>query len=159
MEIKNMSEQQALQRLAALCSKGEHCSHEMIEKMRRWGLEEEAQARIMERLVKGKYIDDSRFCRLFIEDKVRFNKWGRRKIEQSLWAKRIPEDIYRPILDEMEDEEYERVLVPLLKSKRKSIKAGTEYERNMKLVKFALGRGFTMDVIRKCMDCCDYDED
>lgn len=153
MITKEMSEQQALQRLAALCSRGEHCSFEMEEKMRRWGIGEEARSHILERLVKDRYVDDSRYCRYFVEDKIRFNKWGRRKIEQALWAKRIPEDIYREVLDSVDEEEYVRMLKPLLQNKRRSMKADTSYELNMKLTKFALGRGFTMDVIRKCIDC------
>jgi regulatory protein len=53
------------------------------------------------------------------------------------------------------------VLLPLLKQKRKSIKAENEYELNQKLVRFALGRGFTFDIIRQCLDVSNeenYDE-
>jgi regulatory protein len=39
----------------------------------------------------------------------------------------------------------------MLQQKRKSIKADSEYEATMKLIKFALGRGFTMDLIEKCV--------
>ena len=53
--------QQAFKKLAALCAKGEHCSGEMLNKMRLWGLDEEAQASIMSKLVAGKYIDDDVF--------------------------------------------------------------------------------------------------
>jgi len=160
MKSNQISEEQALQRLAALCSQAEHCSYEMTEKMRRWGLEEDAQARIMERLTKERYVDDGRFCRMFVRDKLKFNKWGRRKIEQALWAKRIDESVYRDALDDIDDREYVEVLMPLLKSKDKGVKASSEYERNMKLIKFALGRGFTMDIIRQCLDTdTDYAED
>lgn len=160
MKSNQISEEQALQRLAALCSQAEHCSYEMTEKMRRWGIEEDAQARIMERLTKERYVDDRRFCRLFVRDKLKFNKWGRRKIEQALWAKRIDESVYRDALDDIDDREYVEVLMPLLISKGKGIKASSEYERNMKLIKFALGRGFTMDIIRQCLDAdTDYAED
>ena len=85
-------------------------------------------------------------------DKIRYNKWGRRKIEQALWQKRIPKDIQTKILDEIDENEYLNVLRPLLKSKRRTIKAQSDYEENMKLVKFALGRGFTPDIIRQCLD-------
>ena len=43
------------------------------------------------------------------------------------------------------------MLRPLLKQKRKSIKADSDYELNQKLVRFALGRGFTFDIIRQCI--------
>ncbi|MCD8308205.1 MAG: RecX family transcriptional regulator, partial [Clostridia bacterium] len=44
------------------------------------------------------------------------------------------------------------VLAPLLKSKRKSTHAASEYELNGKLIRFALGRGFDMNIIKKCLE-------
>lgn len=150
--MKQKTEQEALIALTALCASGEHCQQEMIDKMTRWDLPEEAQARVMEYLTKHLYINEERYTRAFVMDKIRYNKWGRRKIEQALWQKRIPKDIQTKILDEIDENEYLNVLRPLLKSKRRTIKAQSDYEENMKLVKFALGRGFTPDIIRQCLD-------
>ncbi len=153
--MKQKTEQEALITLTALCAAGEHCQQEMLDKMNRWQLPEEKQARVMEYLVKNKYIDEERFTRAFVKDKIRYNKWGRRKIEQALWLKRIPKVIQTKILDETDENEYLNVLRPLLKSKRRSIKASNDYELNMKLIKFALSRGFTFDLIRQCIDGAD----
>ena len=49
---KEITEQQALNKLMTLCARSEHSSGEMLQKMRLWGLSDEAQARIMERLTK-----------------------------------------------------------------------------------------------------------
>ena len=157
--MKQKSEEEAYLALATLCAQAEHCQYEMTEKMRRWGLSEEAQARIMERLVNERYVDDERFARAFIKDKVRYNKWGRRKVEQALWQKHIDKDIRQRALDDVDDEEYLAVLRPLLKQKRKSTKAESDYELNRKLVRFALGRGFTFDIIRQCIDVEDIDDE
>lgn len=156
--MKQISEEDALLRLTSLCSTAEHCSHEMIEKMQRWQLADDAQARIIEYLVKEKYIDDERYARFFAKDKIRYNKWGRRKVEQAMWLKHIDGDIQRDVLDDIDDEEYLAVLRPLLKTKRKSVKASSYYEMNMKLIRFAMGRGFTMDIIRQCLDNDNYDD-
>ena len=146
------TENDAYLTLAALCAQAEHCQWEMTEKMRRWELSDEAQARVMERLVKERYVDDERYARAFVKDKVRYNKWGRRKVEQALWQKHIDEDIRQRVLDEVDDEEYLSVLRPLLQQKRKSTKAQSDYELNQKLVRFALSRGFTFDIIRQCLN-------
>ncbi len=156
--MKQKTEQEAYLTLAALCAQAEHCQWEMAEKMRKWEIPEEAQARIMERLVKERYVDDERFARAFAKDKVRYNKWGRRKVEQALWQKHIDEDIRKNVLNEIDDEEYLSVLRPLLKQKRKSIKAQNDYELNQKLMRFALGRGFTFDIIKQCIDVEDEGE-
>ena len=154
-----MTEQEAYLKLTALCANTEHCQHEMQEKMKRWELPEEAQARVMARLVKERYVDDERFARAYVKDKIRYNKWGRRKVQQGLWTKRIDEDIQQRVLGEVDDEEYLSVLRPLLKQKQRSIKAESDYERNQKLVRFALGRGFTFDIIRQCLNNADDFED
>ena len=150
--MKEVTEQGAYLQLAQLCARAEHCQYELIEKMRRWEMSDEAQARVMQRLVSERYVDDERYARAFVRDKIRYNKWGRRKVEQALWMKHIDDDIRSRALSEVDDEEYLSVLRPLLKQKRRSIKAASDYERNQKLVKFALGRGFTFDIIRQCID-------
>jgi len=146
------TENDAYLTLAALCAQAEHCQYEMLEKMRRWEIPEDAQARVMAKLVKERYVDDERYTQAFVKDKIRYNKWGRRKVEQALWQKRIDEDIRKRVLNEVDDDEYLSVLQPLLKQKRKSIKAQNDYELNQKLMRFALGRGFTFDIIRQCLD-------
>lgn len=158
--MKQITEQEAYTRLTALCAAAEHCTHEMTEKMRRWELPEEAQARLLQRLTEGRYIDDERFARAFAYDKLLYNKWGRRKIEQALWLKRIGRDIQQRVLGNITDDDYLNILRPMLDSKRRSTKAGSEYELNMKLIRFAMGRGFTIDLIRQCLDGAgDIDED
>ena len=154
---KEMTEQEAYLQLAALCAQTEHCQQEMRDKMRRWELDETVQNRIIARLVKERYIDDERYARAFVKDKICYNKWGRRKVQQALWQKHIDSDVQQRVLDEIDEKEYLDVLRPLLKQKRKSIKAASDYEQNQKLVRFALGRGFGFDIIRQCLDVDDID--
>ena len=151
-----MTYEMALQRLTALCASAEHCEYEMMEKMRKWEVEDSDRERIMEYLRQAKFVDDERYARAFVKDKVRYNKWGRRKVEQGLWAKHISEDIRQRVLDEVDDSLYKSVLTDLLKSRRRSIKADNDYEMNRKLIKYALSRGFDYSIIRQCLD---YDDD
>lgn len=152
---KEKTEQEAYLQLAAMCAQAEHCEQEMRDKMKRWGIEPDAQDRVVARLVKERYVDNERYARAFVKDKIRYNKWGRRKVMQALWMKRIDDDIQRSVLDEIDDKEYIDVLVPLLKQKRKTIKAKSDYELNQKLFRFALSRGFDFSIIRQCMDVDD----
>lgn len=152
---KERTEQDAYLQLAAICAQAEHCEQEMRDKMKRWGMEPDAQNRVITRLVNERYIDNERYARAFVKDKIRYNKWGRRKVMQALWMKHIAGDIQQRILDEIDDSDYLDVLVPLLKQKRKTIKAKSEYELNQKLVRFALGRGFDFNIIRQCLEVDD----
>ena len=152
---KEKTEQEAYLQLAAMCAQAEHCEQEMRDKMKRWAIEPDAQDRVIARLIKERYIDNERYARAFVKDKIRYNKWGRRKVMQALWMKRIDDDILHQVLDEIDDKEYVDVLIPLLKQKRKAIKAKSDYELNQKLVRFALGRGFDFSIICQCMDVDD----
>lgn len=140
-----ITEEQAFKKLSALCARAEHCQYEMTEKMRRWQVPEDVQARVMERLVKNKYVDDDRYSRAFVRDKVRYNKWGRLKVAQALRMKRIPDDVIAAALDEIDRDEYLGILRQLIQTKRKSTKADSEYALKMKLMRFAASRGFTAE--------------
>ena len=153
--MKEKTEQDAYLQLAALCAQAEHCQQEMRDKLKRWGVSADAQDRIVARLVEERFIDDERYARAFVKDKIRYNKWGRRKVQQGLWLKHIDADIQERVLDDVDDSEYLAVLRPLLKQKVKSVKASNDYERTQKLVRFALSRGFTFDLIRQCLDVDD----
>lgn len=153
--MKQISEKEAQLKLSSLCAQGEHCTQELIDKLNKWEISEEAQARIMEYLTKNKFVDDARFCTAFVKDKIKYNGWGRKKVEQALYIKRIPRSISDPVFEEIPDEMYLEKLRPLIKQKYPTIKARNEYERAMKLIKFAMGRGFDMRIIRMCIDEAD----
>ena len=155
--MKEKTEQDAYLQLAALCAQAEHCQQEMRDKMKRWDIDAATQDRIVARLIKERYVDDERYARAFVKDKIRYNKWGRRKVQQALWQKHIDAEIQQRVLDEIDEKEYLDILRPLLKQKRKSIKAESDYELNQKLVRLALGRGFGFDIIRQCLNVDDID--
>ncbi|MBP6526744.1 MAG: RecX family transcriptional regulator [Prevotella sp.] len=150
--MKQISEKEAQLKLSSLCAQGEHCTQDLIDKLNKWEIPEDAQARIMEYLTKNKFVDDARFCVAFVKDKIKYNGWGRKKVEQALYIKRIPRSMSDPVFEEIPDEMYLEKLRPLIKQKYPTIKARNEYERAMKLIKFAMGRGFDMRIIRMCID-------
>ena len=155
--MKELTEQEALCKIAAYCSAAEHCTSEVTEKLTAWGVAPEAQSRILNRLLQERYIDESRYARFYINDKFRFNKWGRNKIAQSLKLKKVPADVYMEHLYAIDEEEYLDILRSLLAAKRRSVKARNEYERNGKLIRFALGRGYELEAIRRCLPGADDD--
>ena len=150
-----VSEPQALQKLAALCSRSEHSSGEIREKMRRWQLPSDAQERIVQRLVAERFIDDSRFARLFVRDRLRFASWGERKILMALRQKGIDEATAAEALGEVSDDEWLAALRSVIAAKRRTTKAASDYELNAKLMRHALNRGFTMRLIEQCVDTPD----
>lgn len=157
--MQKITEQEALQRLTLLCSQAEHCQKKMLDKMDKWELTPEEQARIMQYLTNEKYIDDTRYCRGYIHDKMAYNHWGRRKIEQMLWTKDIPRSISDPLFEKIPDSEWIDILRPLLQQKRKSTKGRNDYEINQKVIRFAISRGFLYEHIRQCIENIDEIDD
>lgn len=155
--MKELTEQEALCKIAAYCSATEHCTSEATEKLTAWGVDADARARILNRLHQERYIDEARYARFYINDKFRFNKWGRNKIAQGLKLKKIPASVYTGLLYAIDEEEYLDILRSLLAAKRRSVKARNDYERNGKLIRFALGRGYEMEAIRRCLPEADED--
>lgn len=149
--MRPKTEQQVLLTLTTQCSQSEHCSQEMRERMDKWEVAKDEQERILDYLRKEKYIDDERFCRFFVHDKMLYNKWGQRKIEQALFLKKIGRDISTPIFEEIPDEDWIEVLKPMIEQKLKTTKGKNDYERSMKTIRWALGRGFLMEHIRNCI--------
>lgn len=156
-----LTEAKALNRIASYCSKAERCEYDALKKLQGWELLPEEISRIMDRLKKERFIDNKRFCRSFVNDKLRFNKWGRTKIMYELRKRMIPESIYTSILDEYSTDEFEKQLDQILKTKERTVKAKDKYDKRNKLLRFALGRGFSMDLSLKCVNKLikDADED
>lgn len=149
---KTITPGKALDRLSALCARSEHCTREMEQKMARWGLAPADIQQVIETLKAEGFVDDKRYANAFAVEKLRFNQWGRRKIALGLSAKGIDETTADEAVNSLDGEEYQSILHQLLKSKYPSITAASDYERSMKLIKFAAGRGFTLDEIRQCID-------
>ena len=70
----------AFYRAAALCSRAEKCSSDIMTKLSQWGVGEENASVVLKQLIEEKYVDDERYARSFVRDKFRFNKGGKIKI-------------------------------------------------------------------------------
>lgn len=148
---KIITKEQAFSRMAHQCSQKECCVFDIRQKLLRLKFPDEATDEIISKLKKEKYIDENRFARSFINDKLRFNKWGKAKIETALRQKRVPSEIIDEAFSEFSDAFLNESLQPLMEKKWKTIKGKTEYEKNTKLIRFALGRGFAMNDVLRCM--------
>lgn len=146
------TEAQALPRIAAYCSKAERAEYDVVKKLTTWGLDDDATQRIVKRLKQENFLSDSRFCESFIKDKMRFNKWGRNKIIFELKKKRIAESLISQTFEDLENDEFEENLLRLLSNKQKSVKGKDDYDKRNKLIRFGLGRGYTMDQVLACIN-------
>ncbi len=159
--MKELTDKEALQKAARYCSTAEHCISEVSDKLKSWGISDDSSQKIIEYLIKEKFIDETRYCESFIHDKIRYNKWGRLKIEQALWQKRISSDIIKSSLNKIsteETEEYDHILVDIINTRKKTIKATDNYQLKNKLIRFGISRGFEMEKVISVVDKIIKDE-
>ncbi len=161
--MKQTTEAEMLHRAAAYCSGAERCIQDVRKKIKAAGLAPEEEERIIARLLKERFIDEDRFARYFVNDKLRFNKWGRIKIGYELQRKNIPADIRTEALSGIDETEYTGILRALLRAKKKAVRGKDNREIYAKLLRFAAGRGFESREATRCLNemfqTNDYEED
>ena len=149
--MKQTNEAELLHQCAAYCSVAERCIFDIKKKMETAAISTEAKERIIRRLVEEKFIDEIRFCRSFVNDRLRFNKWGRIKIDFELRNRGIDASIREDALNQIDEQYYYDILFSILKDKKKSVKAKDNREEFLKLLRFAAGRGFETNLASRCL--------
>ena len=130
MAGRNIKQETALERartkLMALCSRREISSGQARTKLLRW-LEADTSGaeKVVDELVREKYIDDSRFARAYTRDKLRFSKWGPEKILRGLGDAGVERSIAEEAVNSEENLSLE-VLRELLSKKRKELERKAE---------------------------------
>ncbi len=137
------------------CSGAEHCCLEVRQMLERRKAESADIERIIKYLIKEGYIDESRYAAAFVHDKVRFAKWGRAKIAQALWQKRIPADVADEALASIDEDEYVAALKDVVASRYRQTKGATEYERKIKTMKSVCSRGYEPALVRRVLSMSD----
>lgn len=144
-----MTEKEALLKMESYCSTAEHCIYDVRKKLDNCELQKDEAERIINKLQQQGFVDEKRYAAAFVHDKLFFAKWGRVKISNMLWQKRIPESIIADALNTIDDDEYIAILKDVINSKKRGIKGKTEYEKSVKLIKSVASRGFEIPLITR----------
>lgn len=137
----------ALSSAMDMCSHREYCRSEIREKTGSWGLDPEQADRLIETLVKEKFIDEDRYAAAFVRDKFNINKWGKIKIAHLLRFKGIPADIIERSLKLIDETTYRKTLEYLITAHRRTITPRNQYDLKAKLMRYALSKGFESSMI------------
>ena len=150
---KILTPAEALARAAALCDKCEQCSPDIIRKLAAWGIPASDTAKIIARLRQTRYLDDMRFARAYAHDKMAYSGWGRNKILQGLWAKRLGREYIEASCDDLDEEEYNDIARRVIRSKVRSLPEGlSTYENRMKVMRFGVHRGFEARLVSQIIN-------
>ena len=145
--VENALYKIALNKAMNQCSRRELCISEMKSKLESWGVADGDSVKIIDALVKDRFIDEERYARAFVRDKFNYNKWGKIKIAAHLKSKKISTDAIRSGLDSIDNEVYVNTLKLIMDSHRRSVKAKNQYELKAKMLRFGLSRGFESSLL------------
>lgn len=146
-----MDRLKAIDRMRGICSRKECCRKEILEKLKKLEVEDPEGA--VEQLCSENYINEARYAAAFVHDKSALQGWGILKIRLSLQSKGIPSDIIAAALEEADADAADSRLAELLTSKLRMLRGEQDpQKRREKLFRYALGRGYSYDQIRRIYD-------
>lgn len=146
-----MTESEAIARLQKICSQQEKCLSDISRKLKEWKIPVGQAENILEKLLKDKFIDESRYSKSFVKDKFKFNGWGRVKLTSALRQKKIDEKIIHAALEEIDEADYLASVIKLLEKKRRTLKDRDKNIIKVKLIKFIQSKGFEFSVIQQAL--------
>ena len=134
-----------------LCSRREYCVSDIRTKLMK-ELEGDAQKveTALNKLIEERYVDDLRYATAYARDKASISGWGATKIRYMLSAKGVAKDVISEALNEVDESKAASRLEKLLEHKYKSLKDDPQWK--IKLLRFALGRGYFYDEINEIVN-------
>lgn len=152
MYKKQITKEQALQKLKHYCAYQERCHSEVKEKLYNLGAWKKDHDEIIATLIEENYLNEERFALAFAGGKFRVKQWGRVKIKYELKQKQLSEYCIKKSLKQIDEEEYIKVLNKLAKEKYTSLKSEQYLIRKKKTMDYLIAKGFEMDLIRRIVD-------
>ena len=129
---------------AKYCALRERAPLEVSNKLEAWGAEPEDIEAVLLYLKDNNFLNEERYCRAYVLDKYRFNKWGKKKISIYLKQKGLPEGEIEKGLSHIDSNEYAGIMNDLIDQKRRSLKDSlSDFEKKQKVIQYLLQKGFS----------------
>ena len=139
---KPLTPDQVLDKMAKYCAYQERCVKEVRDKLKTFDIAEEDKTKILDYLLDNRFANDERYAKAFVRGKVNQSGWGINKIRFHLIQKGIDKDIIDEALVQTDEEVYRQRLIEILKTKAKTVKADSDFEKKRKLAAYAMQKGF-----------------
>jgi regulatory protein len=138
---------EAVGKATSLCSAREQCISDIRLKAPSWGLEGEDIDRLVEYLLKEKYIDEQRYANAFTRERFNIEKWGKVKITSHLKFKGIASEIISNALESIDPETYLKTIRGLIASARLRTEARNKFDMKAKLMRYGLSKGYESSIL------------
>lgn len=150
---------EALARLEAFCAYQDRCSEEILRKSLSWGLNSDEAQELLNELLQSGFVDDARFTDSFVSGKFRYKKWGKIKIRYELKKKKVPENLIKKSISEIDPDLYYATLMDLGKKKWSEVKGKDLWDKKAKVMRFLSSKGFEQDLINDVVQSISQSDD
>ena len=144
---KPLTPDQVLDKMAKYCAYQERCVKDVKDKLRTFDIAKEEKTKILEYLLDNRFANDERFAKAFVQGKVNQSGWGLNKIRFHLVQKGITMELIDEALGQTDEGTYRQRLIDILKTKAKTVKADSDFEKKRKLAAYAMQKGFEGDLV------------
>ncbi|GEN72347.1 regulatory protein RecX [Chryseobacterium lathyri] len=152
MEKKSFTFDEIKLKLVNYCVYQDRCHAEVEQKMKEFLLIDEAKDEIILYLLKENYLNEERFTRSYIRGKFYIKHWGRNKIRMHLKQKQISEKLINSCFDEIDEDDYEKMIRKIFEDYYSRQKGMQEYQKKSKTIKYLMSRGFEYEKISDTFD-------
>ena len=149
--MENEAVKKTLSSLQRQCSRREYCSSDIYRKaLKALDGDEEAATLVLESLKADKFVDDLRYASAYIREKTSISGWGMTKISYMLASKGVDRAIIMDAAKDADPAASARKLETVLRTKYKAL--SEDPAARLKLLRFALGRGYSYDEVRDAVE-------
>lgn len=151
LQRKQLTKEQALQKLRHYCAYQERCHVEVKEKLYSFGLRKQMVEESIAQLIEEDYLNEERFAIQFAGGKFRMKQWGRVKIKHALKQKQVSTYCINKAMKEIDEADYEKTLHKLAKQKWGSVKGEgvNGFVKMAKTTDYLLQKGFEPELIKR----------
>ena len=138
-------------KLRNLCSRREYCSSDIRRKaLTALDNDREGADKVMDLLIKDKYVDDYRYSCAYARDKASIAGWGPSKIRYMLSSKGVDRDVIDRAMLEIDESKADQRLDRLVRSRYASLRNDPQFR--VKLLRYVVGRGYSYDEASSVID-------
>lgn len=138
--------------LTRYCNFQERCHWEVDKKLNTYELDEDKKKEVVDYLIQNDLLNEKRFTKLFIQGKIRYRQWGRKKLAQELRLKGVEEKLIHDEIGTVEDEDFNNALDHLLKKKIDATNGKNVSKKFQKIYRFLLSKGHEKELIHKALE-------
>ena len=144
--------------LSAQCAKREYCTADVRRKaLQRLEFDAAAAESVVSALVTDGFVDDRRYAAAYAREKSALSGWGPVKIRAALLARGVAREVVVEALGEVDPARASAKLEKVLETKWRTLR--DDPQGRLKLIRFALSRGYDYEPVRPLVERITRPED